>query len=141
MSKIATIHFYKVIQDRQDVGTDDDFMEARLFFHIFLSDPDHPEIPATEFRDLTADVKQPNGANYEEDPLEVSYPKQFDEYIPRFPYEDAAERCYRKCYGQTASFIHIEGNIQDLRMRNNTFGLNHVEKLSMIDEGGGWKFD
>ena len=140
MPKKAIIQFTKVIQDSQDLGSDEDFMQSRLFFNITISDLNQPDEKPKIYNDLYCNVRQAAGTDYEEDPIEVDYPKDFDEQIPYFPYTEAAERCYRRCVGSTANGIMIVGS-KNIRMRNNTFGVNHIETLSMPDYGGGWQFD
>ena len=140
MAKQAIIQFYKVIQDSQELGSDEDYMNSRLFFHIQIIDLASESAPSIVYENLFCNIRQPAGTDYETEPIEVEYPNDFDIKIPYFPFREAAEKCYRACVGSSSSGIVIEGE-GHVRMRNNIFGVHYVERLSMPEYGGGWQFD
>ena len=68
------VKFNSLLQDSQDLGSDDEHMVSRVFFDL--------EFRGETFIGLHADVKQTVGARFESAPLEVSKP---DGYHGPFP--------------------------------------------------------
>jgi hypothetical protein len=102
--------FHELLQDSQDLGSDDEHMVSRLFFAV--------EVNGQPFNDLYADLKQTVGSSYGAESLEVSPPR--GAYKGPFDYDKfqkAAEDCYRSFVG-SGGFFNL-GGASDVRMRNN----------------------
>lgn len=125
----AKIIFHKLIQDSQVLGSNDEHMISRVFLTL--------EYAGKTFADLSADIKQPVGSDFEKTPLEVSMPIG---YVGPFNYEafrTAVEKYYRSLVGRSGSGIHIQGG-QNTRMRNNTFKRQAVVEFEVSTSNAGW---
>ncbi len=125
----AKLHLYKLIQDSQDFGSDEEHMVSRVFFNI--------DIDGKKIEGLYANIKQPVGSSIDSSSLEVSRP---DNYKGPFNYEafrSIAESYYRSLVGAKGSGIHIVG-ASNVRMRNNTFHQPLDAELEVQVAGGSW---
>jgi hypothetical protein len=87
----ATVTFLKIHQDSQDFGSDDDHMVSRIFFDL--------EIDGSKYQNLSADIKQTIGEDYESGPLEVSPPHGYNGPFHFQDFQKAVEDCYRSQVG------------------------------------------
>lgn len=93
MSK-ARITFKRIIQNYQEIGTDDENMVSRIFLDL--------SIGSKEYQDLYVDVKQTVGSPYDGAPLEVG-PVQGDYKGPfnHVAFQKEAEDYYRETFKKT----------------------------------------
>ena len=112
MTKVA-IHFDHILQDSQDLGSDDDHMISRVFFAITVGDE--------SFANLYADIKQTVGADFATDPLEVSQPANYTGPLDFNAFRKCVEEYYRKFVGAQGSGVRVAPKA-GVRMRNNNFG-------------------
>ncbi|MDP2951702.1 MAG: hypothetical protein Q8O76_00110, partial [Chloroflexota bacterium] len=68
MSK-AKVTFHKLLQDSQQVGSDDQHMVSRVFFTL--------EVDGKPIGDLHADLKQAVGSDIEKGHIEVGFPEGY----------------------------------------------------------------
>jgi hypothetical protein len=124
----AKITFYKIIQDSQDYGSDDEHMISRVFFTLEIGDKKY---------DLYADLKQTIGSRYEDGPIEVMSPTGYDGPFNYEFFRDAAEKYYRTCVGASGTMINIQGG-SNIRMRNNLFLGRMVFECEVSGPLAGW---
>lgn len=123
----AKITFNKIIQDTQTANSEEnseDHMVSRIFFSM--------EMNGKVYDDMEVEVKQPFGADYRVDPLEVSAPH--GSYAGRFKhgeFGDVCEAYYRLALGKMISF----GSTTNVRMTNNTIALPMYVEVEMPDDG------
>ena len=116
MSK-AVVTFQKLVQDTQDLATNDpnqDHMISRVFFTLDVNGRHHPDMSAT--------LRQPFGSDYTNEPIEVEKPK--GSYAGNWnhnDFRDAVENYYRLAIGSKGSGIRLGPESQNIRMRDNTF--------------------
>ncbi len=120
--------FRQLLQDSQDLGSDDEHMVSRVFFDF--------EFEGTVHRDLHADIKQPVGSSYESAPLEVSRPTNYRGPFNYAAFRDATEAYYRSLVGSQGGGIRAGGG-SNIRMRNNRFTRESVVEFD-VDSSGGW---
>ena len=106
----ATATFFKIIQDSQEFGSDDEHMVSRIFFNL--------EIDKTKYPNLYADIKQTVGSSYESGPLEVSPPHGYDGPFNFEAFREAVEQRYRSQVGSKGRGYRIVGG-SNIRMWNN----------------------
>jgi hypothetical protein len=115
---IANIDFYKIIQDSQEIGSDDSHMVSRIFFRLQIYDQN--------YFDLNVDVKQTVGSDYETAPLEVGAPRGYKGPFNHEAFQREVEQYYRESFGADGSVVSFSGG--SIRMFNNTMLRNkHVE--------------
>ncbi len=107
-------HFYRIIQDSQDLGSDDEHMVSRIFFHL--------EVDGHLYRDLYSNIKQTVGDDFESEPsLEVSGPQGYDgPEINYNSFRNAVEQCFRSHVGSRGTGIRIAPGAR-VRMQNNIY--------------------
>ena len=111
--------FHELLQDSQDLGSDDEHVVSRIFFSV--------EANGRRFDNLQADIKQTVGSSYDTASLEVSSPK--GGYRGPFDYDKfraAVEVYYRKFIG-AGGVLDLTGS-SNVRMRN-----NHMRHPSEIE--------
>jgi len=119
-----------LIQDSQDFGSNDDHMVSRVFFDMVIGD--------RTYTDLSADIKQPVGSNFETTFLEISKPKGYNGPFNHMAFRNAVEKYYRDLVGSSSSAIHISKGASNIRMQNNLFSREvHVE-FKVSKEGTTW---
>src|SRR5438874_8796962 len=87
----ATVTFHKLIQDTQDLATDDpkaSHMESRAFFSLSVHGTDYP--------DMSVVLRQPFGTDYATEPVEVEQPTgSYSGNWNHNAFRDAVEDYYR----------------------------------------------
>jgi len=68
---ITKIEFKRILQNSQEVKTDDEHMSPKIFFDL--------EIDGKNFSNLQVDVKQTVGSDFETASLEVGPPQDYDD--------------------------------------------------------------
>jgi hypothetical protein len=111
--KQVTIEFTHAVQDSQEYGSDDEHMVSRLFFDV--------EVDGQRTPGLWVDVKQPVGADYERDPIEVGRPLGYKGPMNYNEFRAAAEDYYRQMVGSGARGIRLGPNVRNVRMQKNRF--------------------
>ena len=127
----ANITFQSLQQDSQDYATfekSDSHVVCVIHFAM--------DVGGKHFDGLSVEVRQPYGADFESEPLEVS--KTAGDY--RGPWNHArfaalCEQYYRSLVGSSGRGIRIDGG-SNIRMRNNTFAMPQQAELDIPDEGG-----
>jgi len=109
----ATVTFSRLVQDSQDFGSNDDHMVSRVFFSLQVGDNQHS--------DLYADIKQTVGSSIDDDSIEVSHPIGYSGPFNHGKFCEAAKRYFRSLVGRSGEWLHIAGEVTNIRMRNNTF--------------------
>ncbi len=107
----ARVHVYRLIQNSQELGTDNEHMISDVTFTL--------EVGTQRYPALHALVKQSAGSTYT-DPLEVSAPVDYEGPFDQQAFADGIEAYFRECVGPTASGIHVEPGASVV-MFNNTF--------------------
>jgi hypothetical protein len=119
----ARITFYKLLQDSQDIGFDEDHMISRVFFRL--------DVAGKRYNDMIVDVKQPYGTDFESEPVEVFRPNgSYQGNWNQHAFSDAVESYYRSLVGSQGHGIRVA---KGARMRNNTFVSERVEEFDIPD--------
>ena len=126
---MVRITFHKLIQDSQEYGSDDEHMVSRAFFTLEVDGKGHEE--------LSADIKQPVGSDFEATPLEVSLPSSYKGPLGHEAFRKEVEEYYREAVGRRGHSIHIEGGA-NIRMQNNTFVAEKKVSLRVGSKDMGW---
>jgi len=125
----ATLRFHKCIQDSQDYGSDDQHMVSRVFVTLEAGGKTYP--------DLTVDIKQTVGADFETAPLEVSPARGYNGAYNYAAFRQLVENYYRSLVGSQGRGIMIAGG-GSARMRNNTFVQPHVATFEYNEQTPAW---
>lgn len=128
----ARVTFLAIIQDLQDFHMavkDDDQMVSRLFFSL--------DIDGKHYDQLTVEVAQPMGTDYEAEPITVA---PLDRELYNGPwnpgaFSDAAEKCYRQALSKA---VRVGPGVQGLRMRDNHFDIKAVFEFDVQSPTVGW---
>jgi hypothetical protein len=129
MMKKAKVIFKKLVQDSQDYGSNDEHMVSRAFFDL--------ELEGKTYRDLSVDIKQPVGSDFETAPLEVSQPKGYAGPFNHDTFQQLVEGYYRNLVGSSGSGIRIGGG-GNIRMRNNTFVQEYTAEFEVGKGAAAW---
>jgi hypothetical protein len=123
----ATVTFHKLIQDTQDLATanpNENHMVSRAFFTLQVGDAQYP--------DMSVVLRQPFGTDYASEPVEVEKPSgSYNGNWDHNAFRDAAEDYYRGAVGAQGRGIRLGPNVQNIRMRNNTFGFSKTYKIQI----------
>lgn len=124
----GTVTFTKLLQDSQDLGSDDEHMVSRAYCTV--------EVEGQQY-ETYMHIKQPVGGTYESDELEVSLPKEYAGPVNYSAMRAAAEEYYRALVGVSGSAIRVEG-AANVRMRDNTVIQTHAVQVDFPNEGTSW---
>lgn len=124
----GTVTFTKLLQDSQDLGSDDEHMVSRAYCMVDAEGQQY---------ETYMDIKQPVGGNFEADELEVSLPAEYSGPVNYAAMRAAAEEYYRSLVGSSGSGIRVEG-ASSVRMRDNTFIQTHAVQVDFSNEGASW---
>ena len=127
--QIGKIILQKLIQDSQDYGSTEEHMISRVFFDF--------ELDGHTYEGLYADIKQTVGSSFENAPLEVSKPMNYNGPFNYEAFHQIVEQYYRSLVGQAGSGIHTSAGT-NIRMRHNIFVQPHVAEFSVTSTGGLW---
>ena len=83
----ALVKFTRLIQDSQDYGSDDEHMVSRAFFDLTIGE--------NTYENLSVDIKQQVGSNFETSPLEISKPNGYNGPFNHQAFQGAVEKYYR----------------------------------------------
>ncbi|MCH8151333.1 MAG: hypothetical protein IH830_03055 [Planctomycetes bacterium] len=128
----ARVTFLRMIQDLHDFHMavrDDDQMVSRLFFDL--------EIDGKQYDQLTVEVAQPMGTDYESEPITVA-PLDQEKYNGPWnhgAFRDEAEKYYRQALSMG---IGVGPGVQAVRMRDNHFDLEVVVEFDVQRPPVGW---
>jgi hypothetical protein len=125
----ALVKFTRLIQDSQDYGSDDEHMVSRAFFDLTIGE--------NTYENLSVDIKQQVGSNFETSPLEISKPNGYNGPFNHQAFQGAVEKYYRSLVGSSGSGIRIVG-ATNIRMRNNTFMQEMNTQFSVQKDGSAW---
>src|SRR5438874_4383192 len=99
----ATVTFHKLIQDTQDLATDDpnaSHMESRAFFSLSVHGTDYP--------DMSVVLRQPFGTDYATEPVEVEQPTgSYSGKWNHNEFRDAVEDYYRSAIGSQGRMFNF----------------------------------
>jgi hypothetical protein len=121
MAKVDVL-FYKIIQDSQDYGSDDEYMISRIFFKVFESEKTF---------EGHADLKQLVGSSFETPgSIEVGAPVAYaGPRLDHNTFAAAAAKCFKdQVVGKESRGIHISGGAK-VRMHNNAFEFTSTAKI------------
>jgi len=105
--------FSRLIQNSQELGTDDDHLVSRVFFDL--------ETPEGINGGLHSDVKLSPGADFSNDPLEVSFPDAVRDVLGYETLRREVEQYYRDNVGATGRGIMIGPGAKGIVMKDNLF--------------------
>lgn len=113
MSKnLAKVTFEKLIQDSQDLGSDDEHMVSRVFFSL--------EVDGETLPNLCCDLKQIVGSDYAVENIEVGEPQGYPGSFNQTEFGNAAAEYQLSWVGPNARGIRVQNSGQ-VRMQNNEF--------------------
>jgi|TARA_R110000851_G_scaffold155597_1_gene298112 hypothetical protein len=115
------IIFKKLIQDSQQLGSNDQHMVSRVFFDI-----ESEKVKLNSY----ADVKQSVGSDFESTQLEVSRPHNYEGPFDYFKFQQLVETYYRNLIGSTGTGINISGG-GNIRMSDNIFVQTAVYEIEV----------
>lgn len=115
MAITVTIRFKKLLQDRQELAVDDEYMISTVYFDVVVGDRVWP--------DQKVNIKQSAGAGFEADPgtLEVLGDASYDGPGNYQGFRECVEAYYRSLIGSTGHGIRVGPGATGITMRNNTF--------------------
>ena len=117
---MAKIDFQEILQNSQELRTDDEHMSSRIFFDL--------DIDGKKFSDLYVDVKQTIGFDFETSSLEVGPPQGYDGPFSHSHFREEVETYYRESFGTAGRAFSVDENSQYIYMENNKVILEkHVE--------------
>lgn len=119
----ARVTFHQILQDSQELGSDNEHMISRVFFDL--------EVGGERHEGLHADVKQPVGSSFEDDPLEVSAPSGYDGPFNFAAFREVTEEYYRRAIGSRGSAIQVGEGASNIRMHDNLIGLKMVAEFEV----------
>jgi len=106
------ITFHRLIQDSQELGSDDEFMVSRVFFSL--------ETDGGVHTGLYANLKQTVGSDYTEETIEVGPPVGYEGPFNHEAFAEAARRYFLDWVGPDGKGIRV-GAGAGFRAQNNTF--------------------
>jgi|SRR5579862_5159423 len=122
----VTVNFKGMLQDSQDVGSDDDHMVSRVFFSVTAD--------GQTVDNLHSDVKQTVGSDYATEPLEVTRPA-YDGPMNWTEFRQCVESYYRQALRR---FVRYSAGTV-IRMRDNRVELPQSCSFEAAGTGGaGW---
>ena len=127
--KKAKVIFHKILQDSQDLGSDNEHMVSRVFFTV--------EIDGSTTNNLHSDVQQVVGCNFETDPLEMYFPKGYEGLLSYRAFREAVESYYRSAFGSQGKEFKIQGG-NNIRMRDNTVVSERVVEFEVDEANPAW---
>lgn len=125
----AIVIFQKLILDSQDYATFDKNEEHMVsIIHFTL------QVEGNQYEDMTVEVRQPYGTDYESEPIEVgeiggSYRGAWNHR----EFADLCEKYYRNLIGSRGCGIRIEG-AHNVRMRNNAFSARVIREIQIPED-------
>lgn len=123
----VTVIFRKLIQDSQQLGSDDDHMVSRVFFDVDYGGRRHT--------DAYVDVKQAVGGDVEKDPLEVGRAHGYSGPGNYQLFRVAVEQYFRDLIGSLGVALQVKGT--NIRMRDNVVKVNRSVRFP-VTPAGGW---
>lgn len=96
----ATVTFHRILIKSQEFGSDDEHMTSVITFTLAIRDE--------FFEDLTVQVKQTVGSDFNTAPLEVSAPEGYDGPINFNAFRDEVEIYYREQVGAQGRIFGID---------------------------------
>lgn len=129
--RTAKVTFKRAIQDSQVYSCfekNDEHMVSVLEFDV--------EIGGKSFPDLSVEIRQPCGTDYESEPIEVSRVVGYKGPWHHENFANCCEKYYREFVGASAKGIRVPGG--SIRMRNNSFMMQKTFEFEVPSKGGGW---
>lgn len=107
----AIINIKQCVQDIHDISTnqDESVMKSRIFFDLIVGDKIYDNI--------YVEVQHPYGADYQNEPLEVTNPIGYNGPFDHCIFKDEVEKYYRSLFGKSGRAMKVEG--ENTRMRDN----------------------
>ena len=126
----AHITFRRLVQDSRDYGSNDEYMVSRAFFDLKIDD--------LAFQDLSVDIKQTAGSNFETSLLEISKPNGYSGPFNSQAFRKVVEKYYRSLVGLSGSGIHTSGGASTIRMRNKIYDQEEHAEFMVRKKGSAW---
>jgi len=123
----ARVTFTRIIQDSQEIGSDDDHMVSRVLFDL--------EYEGRAHQNVYVDVKQPVGGDVETDPLEVGRAVGYRGPGNYEIFRGEVEKYFRGLIGASATGIRVQSGAK-VRMRNNMIVSSSTVQFDVTPEGG-----
>jgi hypothetical protein len=111
---LQKVTFTKLVQDSQELGSNDKHMASRVFFKL--------EINGETFDDY-ANLKQVVGSDINADNIEVGPPHEYEGPFNHSEFHKAATEYFLGLIGTAGGGIQIGEGARSVRMRNNTFNV------------------
>jgi hypothetical protein len=113
MKKRAKVTCHRLLQDSQELGSDDEFMVSRAIFSL--------EIGGDVYTDLHVELKQVVGSDYRPDNIEVGPPQGYDGPFNHQQFRDGIISYYFHWVGPSGKGIRVDAGSSNIRMLNNEF--------------------
>ena len=140
MAKKVYIDIYKGILDSQHIKTGKDFMIGRAFFYLTVKSNNPDDTEGSKTHALVCEVRQPQGEDYEENPIEVIPPAGFRNKINYLAFQEIIESYFRNMVGSSARGINIQ-NAKNVTIKNYVHTQFTTGSFEIPESGGGWQFD
>ena len=126
--------FERVLQNSQELGTDNEHLVSRIFYYLV--------IPDGEIKGIYSDVKLSPGAEFSSDPLEVTMPKALEGIVGYNVLRREVEKYYRDNVGATGRNIRISPGATGIVMMDNTLVMRKEVEVELLGLGKkGWQVD
>jgi hypothetical protein len=125
----ATLRFQKILQDTHDYDAFDkngDHMVSKIEFSLAIDDK--------RYMNLVVEVRQPFGADFATDAIEVSRPKGYDGAWNHSAFSDLCEEYYRQVIGPRGAAIGFGPRSTNVSMRNNLIVIQKIAQMDIPDE-------
>jgi hypothetical protein len=118
MPTSVTIRFKELLQNRQELATDSEYMYSTVYFDVSVGGKTWPG--------QQVNIKQSAGADFEGDSgaLEVIGDAEHEGPRNYQGFRDCVEAYFRSIVGARGSGIHVGGGSSDIKMSNNRFVQN-----------------
>lgn len=127
MKRQATVTFKKLIQNKQSMSKEGEFMISELYYTFELDGVKH---------ELKSIIKQPAGeqGDFEKNPLEVERPLNYKGDFNYMAFRDEAETYFRAQIGSHGSGIRIsDSSAGSIIMWDNTFENTKVVSFEVLE--------
>ena len=126
----ARVDFTHILQDSQEIGSDNEHMVSRVFFNLKAGFLTH--------EGLYVDVKQIAGGEFESTPLEIGPPHGYRGPFNHQAFRDLVEQYYRNAIGSSGWAIRVAPGAKNIRMQNNMIRTPMSAEIELPDGPGGW---
>jgi hypothetical protein len=105
--------FHRLLQNSQDLGSNDEHMISQVFFSL--------EVDGKAKGEFSATLKQTVGSEFNDADIEVGSPDGYDGDFDHGGFSHVARQYFTSLIGQHGRGMLIEGKPNNIVMRNNQF--------------------